>query len=196
MTVRRITSEPKPSAKHEGWLYAYFNQRTANGGECAVIFTPALKDLIKPGLLFDDSCIHWSDEHRASVLELDFEEQPEEPGFPPAEGWGDPDPVPVSANGHAMAAVLERAGTRPAATRKREAQQQAVAGAQLPAALLKISLEVNRCFQMHYALLNPTVGEARRADVAQKLAATSCIPYFRQVGVALTEEDVKQLFSL
>jgi hypothetical protein len=195
MTVRTITSEPRPSTKHEGWLYSYFNQRTANGGECAVIFTPALRDLVKPGLLFDDSCIEWSDELRASVLSLDFDEQPAVAGVPPEDGWGDPDPILHSANGNGHAAI-ERAGTRPPATRRREAQQQVVAGAQLPAPLLKISLEVNRCFQMHYSLLNPVVGEARRADVAQKLAATSCIPYFRQVGVELTEEDVKQLSSL
>jgi hypothetical protein len=196
MTVRQITSPPKPSAKHQGWFYSYYNHKTAAGGECAVVFPPVLKQLIKPGFAFDDSCIKWSDELRASVLELDFDEQPEEPSLPPEDGWGDPDTIAPSANGHAMAAVLERAGTRPPATRKREAQQLVGVGAQLPAPLLKISLEVSRCFQMHYALLNPIVGEARRADVAQKLAATSCIPYFRQVGVELTDEDVKQLASL
>ena len=29
-----------------------------------------------------------------------------------------------------------------------------------------------------------------------RASATSCIPYFRQVGVELTDEDVKQLSSL
>ena len=194
MTVRRITSEPKPSNKHDGWLYAYFNQRTANGGECAVIFTPALRDLVKPGLLFDDSCIHWSDELRASVLELDFDEQPDEPGFPPADGWGDPDPVPVSSNGHAMAAVLERAGTRPAATRRREAQQQAVAGAQLPAAYLKVTMETCKCFQVCYSMLS-NVNEARRADIAQKIAVTATISYLRAAGIQLDDQDVKAINS-
>ena len=196
MTVRQITSLPKPSVKHQGWDFVYFNRKTSNGGECVALIAPVLRDIVKPGFAFDESAVHWDDALKASVLQIDFDEQPDEPSLPPEDGWGDPDRIPASANGHAMAAVLERAGTRPPATRKREAQQLVGVGAQLPAPLLKISLEVSRCFQMHYALLNPIVGEARRADVAQKLAATSCIPYFRQVGVELTDEDVKQLSSL
>jgi len=193
MTVRTITSEPRPSTKHEGWLYSYFNQRTANGGECAVIFTPALRDLVKPGLLFDDSCIEWSDELRASVLSLDFDEQPAAAGVPPEDGWGDPDPILHSANGNGHAAI-ERAGTRPPATRRREAQQQVVAGAQLPAAYLKVTMETCKCFQVCYSMLG-NVNEARRADIAQKIAVTATISYLRAAGIQLDDQDVKAINS-
>jgi hypothetical protein len=192
MTVRQITSPPKPSAKHQGWFYSYYNHKTAAGGECAVVFPPVLKQLIKPGFAFDDSCIKWSDELRASVLELDFDEQPEEPSLPPEDGWGDPDTIAPSANGHAMAAVLERAGTRPPATRKREATEQAIQGAQLPAGLMKIGLEVTHLYLMQYRLLS-SIPESSRALIAQKLTACAAIPFYRSAGVSLTEEDIQAI---
>ena len=77
--------------------------------------------------------------------------------------------------------------------RRRDAARTAIQGAQLPADFLKINLEVNRSFFMQYALISPAVGEARRADVAQKLCAIASIPYYRQKGVALTDDDVKAI---
>jgi hypothetical protein len=44
---------------------------------------------------------------------------------------------------------------------------------------------------MIYRLISPVVNEARRADVAQKLTAIACIPYYRAAGVELSEDDVK-----
>jgi hypothetical protein len=128
------------------------------------------------------------------VLQIDFDEQPEEPSLPPEDGWGDPDRIPVSANGHAMAAVLERAGTRPPATRKREAQQLVGVGAQLPAPYLKVTMETCKCFQVCYSMLG-NVNEARRADIAQKIAVTATISYLRAAGIQLDDQDVKAINS-
>lgn len=199
MAIRHITSDPKPSARHTGWLYAYYSKATANGGECTVIFPPAVADLVRKGFAFDDSCVAYDESLRASVLQLDFSDAPpvDEPSLPPdpEAGWGDVDRLPATPPISQPPAVIEgdfhRAGVRPQALRRREAQRQAVEGAQLPAAFLKINLEVNRSFLLQYALISSSVGEARRADVAQKLCAIASIPYFRQVGIELTEDDVK-----
>lgn len=210
MAVRQITSDPKPSTRIAGWWYAYYNKPTPQGGECTVIFTDAIKDLVRRGLCFDESCVTYDNALRASVLNLDFAEPQnlEGPALPPdpEAGWADPDGLPPSPppkpqpeaaeQGNCGVIPMEagvsvlRAGTRPPATRRREASQLAVQGCQLPAAALRINMEVNRSFQLQYALLS-NVGEARRADVAQKLCAIASIPYYRQVGIELTEDDVK-----
>lgn len=194
MTVRQVTSLPKPSTKHQGWDFVYFNRKTASGGECVALIAPVLRDIVKPGFAFDESAVLWDDALKASVLHLDFEEQPEEPGIPPESGWNDCDLIPTSSNGNAMAAVLERAGTRPVATRKREAQQQVVAGSQLPAPYLKVTMETCKCFQVCYSMLS-NVNEARRADIAQKIAVTATISYLRAAGIALDDQDVKAINS-
>lgn len=205
MAVRSITSDPKPSTKIPGWFYAYFNKATASGGECACVFPPAIKDIVKRGFTFDDGILRYDESLRASVLELDFSEPSTdgEPQLPPDPdlGWADPDglppePAPISGPPQPAQPFPAAAGTRPAATRRREAAQAAIEGSQLPAAFLKINVQVARSFLLQYALISPTVGEARRADVAQKLCAISSIPYFRQAGVELTEEDVKSINSL
>jgi hypothetical protein len=205
MAVRSITSDPKPSSKIPGWFYAYFNKATASGGECACVFPSTLKDVVKRGFTFDDAILRYDESLRASVLELDFG-QPEvhgEPQLPPDPelGWADPDglpPEPPSLPSPAQPAQRfpAPAGTRPPATRRREAAQAAIEGSQLPAAFLKINVQVARSFLLQYALISPVVGEARRADVAQKLCAISSIPYFRQAGVELTDDDVKSINAL
>jgi len=204
MAIRRITSDPKPSVRHHGWFYSYYSKPTNNGGDCAAIFPPSIADIIKKGFAFDDSCIRFDEGLRASVLELDFdvdEARPQDMGEPslppdPESGWGDPDCLSASPPaGEQQPAAQHTGGVRPSAVRKRQAAEQAIQGAQLPAAYLKINLEVSRSFLLQYALISPTVGEARRADVAQKLCAISSIPYFRQVGIELTEDDVKGMTS-
>lgn len=206
MAIRRITSDPKPSTRHHGWFYSYYSKPTNNGGDCAAIFPPSIADIIKKGFAFDDSCIRFDEGLRASVLELDFdvdEAQPQDMGEPslppdPEAGWGDPDCLPASPPVGASEQQSEPQrgnGVRPPAVRRRQAAEQAIQGAQLPAAYLKINLEVSRSFLLQYALISSAVGEARRADVAQKLCAISSIPYFRQVGIELTDDDVKGMTS-
>lgn len=207
MAIRRITSDPKPSVRHHGWFYAYYSKPTASGGDCAAIFPPSIADVIRKGFAFDDACIRFDEGLRASVLELDFDMEDAqsqdlaEPSIPPdpESGWGDPDCLPasppVSADEQQRPEPQHTSGVRPSAVRKRQAAEQAIQGAQLPAAYLKINLEVSRSFLLQYALISPTVGEARRADVAQKLCAISSIPYFRQVGIELTDDDVKGMTS-
>jgi hypothetical protein len=85
---------------------------------------------------------------------------------------------------------------RSPAHRKVEAQKAVEQGAQLPAAYLKINLEVSRSFLLQLRLIGNAVGEQRRADIAQKLCAIASIPYYRQIGVELSEDDIKGMTAL
>lgn len=207
MSVRSITSHSKPSTKLPGYCYAYYNKRTRDGGESVAVFSPAIADLIKPGFTFDDSIIRYDESLKASVLELGFDEPPpqDDPAVPPdpEQGWGDPDyPSPQPAHNAQPAAFPSRAGSRPPSTRKRvmaavteenrELRAREAALAPLPPALKTIATEVAQCFLYQYTMLG-AVDANRRGDIAQKLTAIACIPYYRNVGVSLTEEDVKAM---
>lgn len=224
--LHTITSDARPSVRHQGWWYAYYDKASASGRACTVVFPGAVADLVKTGFQFDSSSVRWDDSLRASVLELDFHEPEgmDSPSLPPdpEAGWGDPDypaPAPAVAVPEAQPAAVGANGNghnghgnhndhsghnghnnhnghapmRPPAYRRHQAQQQAIAGAQLPAAYLKINLEVARSFQLQLSLIGSSVSETRRADVAQKLCAIASIPYFRQVGIELTEDDIKNM---
>jgi hypothetical protein len=195
MAVHSITSDPKPSSKINGWLYAYYNKPTANGGECTCVFPPAIRDIVKRGFTFDDSILAFDQSLGATVLRLDFSEPAHdgEPQLPPdpETGWADPDPL--LAGGAPIAPA--RAGTRAPATRRREATQLAVNGAQLPPPMLKMGLELSRLFLLQYSLLS-SVPESNRALIAQKLAVTVAIPYYRSVGVELSEEEVQAISTV
>lgn len=200
MAIRRITSDPKPSVRHHGWFYSYYSKPTNNGGDCAAIFPPSIADIIKKGFAFDDSCIRFDEGLRASVLELDFdvdEAQPQDMGEPslppdPEAGWGDPDCPPASppVGASEQPGCQRTNGVRPPAVRKRQAEELAARGAQLPAGLMKIGMEVGRLFLMEYAMLS-SIPESNRALIAQKLAAISAIPFYRSAGVNLTEDDIQ-----
>lgn len=210
MAIRRITSDPKPSMRHAGWLYAYYSKPASNGngGDCAVIFPPVLADIVKKGFAFDDSCVAYNEELRASVLQVDFsmdEAEPQdlpEPALPPdpATGWADPDGVPASppAGGAERPPSGDPAnwnGIRPGTIRKRQAAEAVAQGGQLPPALMKMGMEMARLFLMQYALLS-SVPESSRALIAQKLAVTAAIPYYRATGVNLSPEDAEQLLMV
>lgn len=189
MPIHTVTSNPKPSHKLPGWHYSHFNKPTNSGGQCVAVFSPAIADIIRPGFQFDEEQLRYDVSLGASVLELDFHEpqQMEEPSLPPnpETGWGDPDSplaiaAPVIANGHRPPA--------PSTARKHAREEGARV---LPVSLSKIANEVCSCFTMQYRLISPVVNEARRADVAQKLTAIACIPYYRAAGVELSEDDVK-----
>lgn len=196
MAVYQLTSDPKPSTRVHGWLYAYYNKPTPAGGECIALIAPAIADIARRGLAFDESCITFDDALRASVLNLDFAEPQrlDGPSLPPdpEAGWGDPDRLPASPPEQHQAPVPQpqQAGVRPPAQRRRAAEAIASMGSQIPADFLKINLEINKAFLMQYALLS-SIPDARRADVAQKLAVTAAIPYYRQKGIELTDDDVK-----
>lgn len=230
--LHTVTSDARPSIRHEGWYYAYYDKASATGRACAIIFPEAIKDLVRRGFQFHDYDVHWDDTLRASVLQLDFAEAPdtEGPSLPPdpEPGWGDVDGLPAptvepvhsellvaagingsnghdrgsngNGNGNGHVSNGNGHGSRPPmrapAYRKHQAEQQAIAGAQLPAAYLKINLEVSRSFLLQLSLIGNTVGEARRADIAQKLCAIASIPYYRQMGIDLSEEDVKGMTTL
>ena len=189
MPIHTVTTHPKPSYKIPGWHYSYFDQPTNAGGQSVAVFSPAISDIIKPGFQFDESQLRFEPTLGASVLELDFHEpqQMEEPSIPPdpEAGWGDPDYLPTTELGHGSNGHRP---PHPHTARKRAREE----GAQvLPAALVRIASEIASCYCMIYRLISPVVNEARRADVAQKLTAIACIPYYRAAGVELSEDDVK-----
>jgi hypothetical protein len=190
MAIRKVTSFPRPSTRNSGWHFVYYNERTERGGECVALLSPAVKDLVKPGFTFDDSCLDYSEDLQSTVLQLDFDEPAGEDELPPEDGWGDPDPMLHSAPSGAPVAR----GVRPQTLRKREAAAQADRGSRMPAELMKISLEINACFQLHYSLLS-NLNDTTRAQTAQKLVATSAIPYYRAAGVELDKGDVQAMTS-
>jgi hypothetical protein len=202
MAVRQITSDPKPSMRHNGWFYAYYSRPTSTGGQCTVIFPPAIADIVRKGFAFEDSCVAYDESLRASVLQLDFDDAPpvDEPSLPPdAEaGWGDVDGLTAAPAAAAVPAAPDASGlatgngVRPATLRKRFASEIAGQGCQLPPGLMKIGMEVSRLFLMQYSMLT-TIPESNRALIAQKLAAIAAIPFYRSAGVNLTEEDVKSI---
>lgn len=200
MAIRKITSDPKPSVRHQGWLYSYYSKPTANGGECAVIFPPSIADIVRKGFAFDDSCVFFDENLRASVLALDFDMEEPEPTEDPgssvdfdaeAGGWSDPDRFTASAAPQEQQRQ-HRPGVRPAAVRKRQAQLN-TSGAQLPPEMLQAAIHMSRLFLVIYAQLGSSVPETSKAMIAQKLAACVAIPYYRSKGIDLTEEDAQSI---
>jgi hypothetical protein len=204
MAIRHITSDPKPSSRHSGWFYAYYNKPTRTGGECTVILPTAIADVIRKGFAFDDSCITYDESLGASVLRLDFDEPAHlgEPALPPdpEAGWGDPDRLPASPPVSQSPAVVEghfvRAGLRPQALRRREANQLDPELSKVPPQLLKMGIEISRLFLVVDSLLKPAVNDSSRALIAQKLAVSAAIPYYRSVGVSLNEEEAQSLMNV
>lgn len=200
MTVRIATSDPKPSTKpeHIGFLYFYYNKKTQSGGECAALIPKSLQDIVRRGFAFDDQALAFDTTLKASVLQLDFDEPAvEDPSLPPSEeGWADHDHLTAtgSAEPQALAAVAERTaaipnrGVRPATVRKRNAESRA-AEHNIDVDLLMILDQV--CAAFNYASKRIGSVEKPRAMEAQKLATTALIPWLKQRGVALSEEDEK-----
>lgn len=187
-----ITSDPKPSRRiNGGYHYSYYDRPTSSGGQCTVVFPSSIAGVIKKGFRFEESNVRFDATLGASVLELDFDEPPhmEEPALPPdpESGWGDPDDL--------LAGSTRGAARAPSAfSQRRRVEQQAVAaGESLPPGLFQIAQEVARCFAVQYRMISTAVPDARRADIAQKLTAIACIPYYRSAGVAITEDDVKSM---
>lgn len=202
MAVRIATSDPKPSAKpdHHGYYYFYFNKKLPSGGECAALIPESIRDIVKKGFTFDDSCLTFNTELKASVLQLDFDEQElADPALPPREeGWSDPDHLAAleAADPQAMTAVIQRTavipnrGARPATVRKRNAEARA-AEHNLDIDLLMLLDQV--CAAFNYASKRIGSVEKPRALEAQKLTTTALIPWLKQRGVALSEDDEKAI---
>lgn len=207
MALHTITSAPRPSVRHHGWHFAYYDRVAPTGRQCVVTFPASIADTIRPGFQFDEATsVRWDDALKASVLCLDFDELESlaEPSLPPdpESGWGDPDGLPASpplinsAGEQAAPADSVQHPRRGPAHRRAVAQQAVEQGAQLPAAYLKINLEVSRSFLLQLRLIGSAVSEQRRADVAQKLCAIASIPYYRQAGIELSEDDIKGMTAL
>jgi hypothetical protein len=207
MAVRRITSDPKPSQRLQGWHYAYYSKQTAAGGECTVVFPPSIADLVKKGFAFDDGLVVYDESLKASVLTLDFDvDQTEPQDLPepslPADlesGWGDPDGLPASpptVQPGPSSVIVQSGGVRPQALRRRAASQLDPDLSKVPAPLLKMGVEISRLFLVVDSLLKPAVNDSSRALIAQKLAVSAAIPYYRSVGVTLSEEEAQSLMNV
>jgi hypothetical protein len=202
MAVRITTSDPKPSTKteHRGYYYFYFNKKLANGGECAALVPDSIRDIVKKGFVFDDSCLTFDTDLKASVLKLDFDE-PElaDPAIPAREeGWSDPDHLAAleSADPQAMTAVAHRAavipnrGVRPATVRKRNAEARA-AEHNIDIDLLMLIEQASRAFNLTCKLIG--TAEKPRPMEAQKIVVTCMIPWLKERGVTLSDTDEKAM---
>lgn len=204
MAVRIATSDPQPSAKCPGYWMFYFNKKTKNGSECVAVIPESLADIVRKNFVFDDDVLRWDSALGASVLSLDFDGEPSspEPALPadPEAGWGDPDhlaaaipspepepePEPIPAAVPPPAQIPNR-GVRPQTARKHNAQ---VTGTALPSALLRTIKDVCATYNTAVALITPSTPDSFRYVTAQKLTAIASIPYYRQQGIALTEDDI------
>jgi len=214
MAIRRLTTDPKPSHKHQGWYYARFNDQLPNGTEKTVLIPPCNIDVLKKNFVFDDSIISKDPTTGLDTLNVGFDQpQSEEPSIPPSEnGWDDPDcmlhqPIaPANGNGNGNGSngngngatpqppsgpnTFDKAGIRPATARRRAAAARA-AEFNLDVDLLLLLEQVTCAY--NYTCRRIGVAEKPRAMEAQKLVVTALIPYLKATGIALTEEDEKTL---
>lgn len=203
MAHRIATSDPKPSSRPQsrGYYYFYFNKRTASGGECMALVPESIRDLVKKdAFMFDDRCLEWDENLQASVLKLDFDNPAlEDSSLPPREeGWSDPDhPTALEpADPHALTAVAQRQAVipnrapRPATVRKHNAAARA-AEHNIDVDLLMLLDQV--CAAFNYTSKRIGSVEKPRAMEAQKLATTALIPWLKQRGVALSEDEEKAI---
>ncbi len=200
MAVRIATSDPKPSAKpnHHGFLYFYYNKKLSNGGECAALIPSSLQDIVKKGFTFDDNVLIYDTDLKASLLQLDFDEPAvADPSLPPGEeGWSDHDHLTATgtADPQALAevahrtAVIPNRGVRPATVRKRNAESRA-AEHNLDVDLLMLLDQA--CAGFNYACKRIGTAEKPRALEAQKILVTCMIPWLKERGVKLSEEEEK-----
>jgi hypothetical protein len=182
----------------------YYNKRTAKGGECVAVIPNSIADIVRKNFVFDDSALVWNPDLGASVLSLDFDQEvaphgPELPAEPDA-GWGDDDHLTAAIPGSDPAisaavlaaqvspptAEIPNRGLRPQTLRKQQAHCH---GTQLPAALLRTVRDVAATYNTALALIQSTP-DSYRYVTAQKLTAIACIPYFRQQGIDLSEDDI------
>jgi hypothetical protein len=202
MAVRIATSDPKPSTKpnHHGFLYFYYNKKLANGGECAALIPSSLQDIVKKGFTFDDNALAFDTDLKASLLQLDFDEPSvADPSLPPGEeGWSDHDHLATTgaADPQALAelahrtAVIPNRGVRPATVRKRNAESRA-AEHNIDVDLLMLLDQA--CAGFNYACKRIGTAEKPRALEAQKILVTCMIPWLKERGVKLSEEEEKSM---
>lgn len=197
MAVRIATSDPKPSSRNPDYDFFYFNKKTAAGSECVALIPRSLRGIVKKGFVFDDAALRYDDEIKASLLELDFDEPPAgDPALPPGEeGWADPDHLAAlePADHQALVAVAERPvipnrGLRPATVRKQNAAARA---AEHNIDIDLLMLLDQACAGFNYACRRIGTAEKPRAMEAQKLVVTCMIPWLKQRGVNLDENDEK-----
>ena len=202
MTVRIATSDPRPSSRpeHHGYCYFYFDKRLDNGGEATALIPHSIRDIVKKGFPFDDSCLTYNKTLQASVLQLDFEGKAQADPLLPAreEGWSDPDHLTAleAADPQAMTAVIQRSaaipnrGVRPATVRKRNAESRA-AEHNIDVDLLMLLDQA--CAGFNYACKRIGTAEKPRAMEAQKILVTCMIPWLKERGVKLSEDEEKAM---
>lgn len=183
MAPRLITSSPRPSIRHHGWFYSYYNAKTARGTDCVAVFPKSLVSVIKPGFTFDDEThLQWDEQLGASVLTVDFHTPPEgSPSLPPnqAAGWRDPDGVLTElAEPEALKATATRLGVIPEPPKLDHALEELLEQA---------------CMAFTYACRRIGVAEKPRAMEAQKIAVTCMIPWLKAKGVTLSDEEEKAM---
>lgn len=184
MAPRIITSEPRPSIRHPKWHYCYYNAKNHRGTDCVAVIPNSLIGVVRRGFAFDDETdLHWDDQLKASVLTVDFDgPASENPALPPKQdsGWGDPDT-------HDSIGLAEPETLRQVATRLGVTAEPP----QLDPALENILEQL--CLAYSFASKRLGCNERPRAMEIQKLLVTAAIPWLKDRGVKLTDEEEKAM---
>ena len=201
MVVRTATSDPKPSARNPGFWYFYYNKRTTAGSECVALIPDSIRDLIKKGFPFDDTALRYSEDLKASVLQLDFDEPQaqEEPALPAdsERGWADHDGITTqgSADPEHLAAVhnglqIPNRGVRPSTARKQQAAEWA-AQHNIPMSFLQRIEWL--CAAQAYAAKRLGVTEKPRQMDVQKLVTSAYIDWCREGGAEFSDAEERAM---
>lgn len=191
MATHTVLSNPRPSAYNTGWLYVYYDKQTPTGRNCIAIIPNSLRDVVRRGTTFEESQLEFNSELRASVLTVDFHEPPSDhPALPPERQtvWRDSDYHAPLCSTEDLQAVRQRLESLSNAT---QAQPTTPAIAPMDPALQTLLDQV--CHAYLYTCKRLGVVEKPRAMEAQKILVTCLIPYLKQCGIKLAEEDEKAM---
>lgn len=184
MAPRIITSEPRVSTRNPKWYYCYYNDKSPSGTQCAVYVPNSLIGVVRRGFAFDDKVnIYFDEQLKGSVLTVDFDgaASPDSPVSPPKEsGWADPD-------AHSSIGLAEPDTLRQVATRLGVTPEPP----QLDPALENILEQL--CLAYSFASKRLGCNERPRAMEIQKLLVTAAIPWLKDRGVKLTDDEEKAM---
>lgn len=190
MATHTVLSEPRQSRYNPNWLYVYYDAKTTEGRNCIAVIPNSLKGVIHRGSTFEDSQLRYDPELRASVLEVDFHESPPgDPSLPPDRetGWRDGDHQAPLGNTADLKEVLTRLESLPSPL----PQTPQAPVPQMDPSLQHLIDQV--CLAYSYASRRLGVVEKPRSMEAQKLVTTCLIPWLRDRGVALSEDEERAM---
>lgn len=185
-SVVTLTSPPRPSSRHPGFLWAYIDQQTPDGRACGICIPCAIK--LNKGDQIPSEHIQFNPDLGASFLVAGGDTTiPAEPSVPdlPAAGWTvDPHPTPAAPR-------PGQYGMRGRAYRRQSLADANTVAASLPDDFVQQLDLATR----GYLYIAKRIGcdETPRPDIAKSLAITVLIQYFKKsqsTPVDFDDEDM------